>query len=203
MQKGQIIRPFGPIIYRNQISESMQAEVLDKAAVSSEDATSALAGNIEKEVFIDLSTESADELAGFIFDFMAHSAQVGMGKKDAKVKRLSFERVWVNSQRKGEWNPPHSHSATFSLVAYCQIPEALKEEWKHANQQGQDPTGGMIQWNYGQWAPYNKSTFGPVTPQERDIYVFPSWLQHQVFPFNADVTRISLSTNCVPVFEGM
>jgi hypothetical protein len=87
------------------------------------------------------------------------------------------------------------------MVGYCQVPEELKNEWKHPNQKGQDPVGGKIQWNFSHHAPHCVTVFGPIEPEEGDLYIWPAWLLHHVFPFNSDVTRISFSTNCKLVYE--
>ncbi len=197
---GQIIRPFGPTIYRGKFSEKMRQEVLQSSSQSSDDASKNLAGNIVKEFFIDLSQECGDELTSIIQDYLGQMQSAKVYQPKTEVKRISFEKLWVNFQRKGEWNPPHIHSGDFSMVGYCQVPEELKDEWKHENQQGQDPVAGKIQWNYGHFAPHSIVMFGPIEPEEGDIYIFPAWLLHYVFPFNSEVTRISFSTNCQLIY---
>jgi uncharacterized protein (TIGR02466 family) len=197
---GQIIRPFGPTLFRAKFSERMRLEVIQKSRESSDDASGNLAGNIVEENFIDLTDESGNELTSIIQDYLQQMHSIGVYKPKSELKRISFERIWVNHQKKGEWNPPHVHSGDFSMVGYCQVPEELKNEWKFENQQGQDPVAGKIQWNCGNFLPHSVSMFGPVEPEEGDIYIFPAWLLHFVFPFNSDVTRISFSTNCQLVY---
>jgi len=198
---GQIIRPFGPTLFRATFSERMRLEVIQKSTESTESASKSLAGNMEEENFIDFSQESGDELTSIIQDYLQQCHAAGVFVPKSNLRRISFERIWVNHQRKGEWNPPHCHSGDLSMTGYCQVPTELKEEWKFGNQQGQDPVGGKIQWNYGDFAPHSVSVFGPVEPEEGTIFIFPAWLLHFVFPFNADVTRISFSTNCKLIYD--
>lgn len=198
---GQIIRPFGPTLYRGKFSERMRLEVIEKSLASRESAAANLAGNIATENFIELSNESGGELTGIIQDYLQLCHAAGVYRPKQELRRISYERIWVNHQKKGEWNPPHHHSGDFSMVGYCQVPPELKDEWKHENQKGQDPVGGKIQWNFGNYAPHSVGVFGPIEPEEGDIYIFPAWLLHFVFPFNADVTRISFSTNCRLVYD--
>jgi len=199
--QGQIIRPFGPTLYRGRFSERMREEIVRKSHESQDDASANLAGNIVKETFIELSQESGDELTTLVQDFLGQMNAAGLFKPRAPLKAISYERIWVNHQQKGEWNPPHVHSGDFSMVGYCQVPEELKNEWRHPNQKGQDPVGGKIQWNFSHHAPHSVTVFGPIEPEEGDIYIWPAWLLHYVFPFNSDVTRISFSTNCKLVYE--
>lgn len=193
---GQIIRPFGPTIYKGRFSEKLRLEIIERSTNSNESASKHLAGNMKIEQFIELSQECGAELTNKVQDYLGQCHRAGFFKPKSEIKRMSFEKIWVNHQQKGEWNPPHVHSGDFSMVGYCQVPEELKNEWKFENQKGQDPVGGKIQWNYGTSMPHNTAVFGPVTPEEGDIYIFPAWLLHFVFPFNSDVTRISFSTNC-------
>ena len=198
---GQIIRPFGPTLYRGKFSDRMRLEIIQKSIDSKEDASKNLAGNIVTESFIDLSQDSGNELTSMVQDYLQQCELAGVHKPKSELKRISYEKIWVNHQKKGEWNPPHIHSGDFSMVGYCQVPPELKDEWKFENQKGQDPVGGKIQWNYGHYAPHSVEMFGPVEPEEGDIYIFPAWLLHYVFPFNSDVTRISFSTNCKLVYD--
>lgn len=193
---GKIIRPFGPTLYKGTFSEKMRLEVLEKSATSRESAANKLAGNIVKEVIINLSKECNEELTSIVKDYLNICQQSGIYKPQSQLKNIKFQDIWVNYQKKGEWNPPHVHTGDFSMVGYCQIPEELQNEWRYENQKGQDPTGGKIQWEYGTAAPHNMTSFGPMVPEQGAIYIFPSWLLHFVFPFNSDVTRISFSTNC-------
>ena len=198
---GQIIRPFGPTLYRGTFSEKMRLEVIEKSDESNEDASGNLAGNIVKESFIELSQDCGDELTGIIQDYLEQCHAAGVFKPKSELQRISYEKIWVNHQKKGEWNPPHIHSGDFSLVGYCQVPDELKNEWKFENQKGQDPVAGKIQWNYGHYAPNSVVMFGPIEPEEGNIFIFPAWLLHYVFPFNSDVTRISFSTNFKLVYS--
>jgi hypothetical protein len=198
---GQIIRPFGPTLFRAKFSERMRLEIIQQSKDSAESASKNLAGNIAEENFIDLTEESGNELTGIIQEFLQQMHGAGVYKPKSELKRISYERIWVNHQKKGEWNPPHIHSGDFSMVGYCQVPPELKDEWKHENQQGQDPVAGKIQWNFGNFLPHSISMFGPLEPEEGDLYIFPAWLLHFVFPFNSDVTRISFSTNCALVYD--
>lgn len=198
---GQIIRPFGPTLYRGKFSDRMRQEVIASSLASKESAAGNLAGNIVTENFIELSDESSRELTGIVEDYLRLCHQAGVFKPKRPLKDIAFEKIWVNHQKKGEWNPPHVHSGDFSMVGYCQVPPELKDEWKFENQKGQDPVAGKIQWNYGHYAPHSVVMFGPIEPEQGDIYIFPAWLLHYVFPFNSDVTRISFSTNCKLVYD--
>jgi uncharacterized protein (TIGR02466 family) len=197
IEPGSIIRPFGPVIYKSKISKTLQSLILDAAENSNIENNHLLAGNIDREVAFNMNVECINELQEYLGDYLIQLSKVGIYSlpDNQELKNIELDRPWVNVQRKGEWNPPHIHAGDFSCVVYAQVPEELKDEWKHPSQRGRNPTGGMIEWQYGQWAPHNNHQFGPIPPEEGDIYLFPAWLIHYVYPFNADVERISFSTN--------
>ena len=98
---GQIIRPFGPTLFRAKFSERMRLEVIQKSNESVESAGKNLAGNIAEENFIDLTQDSGNELTGIIQDYLQQMHGVGVYKPKSELKRISYERIWVNHQKKG------------------------------------------------------------------------------------------------------
>ncbi len=47
----------------------------------------------------------------------------------------------------------------------------------------------------------NSITNNSFFPQEGEMFIFPAWLKHWVFPYKSDVTRISVSGNIVNSLE--
>ena len=43
---------------------------------------------------------------------------------------LVLKSLWVNFQKKYEFNPPHTHDDDLSFVIYTKIPDGLEEECK-------------------------------------------------------------------------
>jgi len=198
MNPGMILRPFGPTLYKSKVSEEFRKKLIEFAADQSlEETNHTLAGNIDREVTFNLPLFMENELQWFVTDYLDQAKKLGVYQepKGVALDKITISEPWVNVQKKGEWNPPHIHGGDYSCIVYAQVPDELKEEWTYDNQRGRNPTAGMIEWHYGQWAPNNISKFGPIPPEEGDIYLFPAWLVHYVFPFNADVERISFSTN--------
>ena len=107
--------------------------------------------------------------------------------------------LWVNFQKKYEFNPPHKHSGIYSFVIYLQIPFDLKKEeqiYPALNHEGNNHTS--------KFAFVNVNTLGRVYCQclaidksfEGKIILFPSEQVHQVFPFyTSNKYRISVSGN--------
>jgi hypothetical protein len=101
---------------------------------------------------------------------------------------LSFKDSWVVRSRAGDYNPVHMHFGGLSGIVYVQVPPQVGEP------QSQD---GKLDFVFGQLNPRAMELLGPrtVTPRTGDLYIFPSWLQHVVYPFRGDGDRISYSFN--------
>ena len=111
-----------------------------------------------------------------------------------------LERLWVNFQKKYEFNPSHTHKGIFSFVIWVTIPTHYKKEHalKFASHsykaQASDfqfihisSLGRLEHWSY------------VLSPKdEGTMLFFPAQLTHQVFPFyTSNKTRVSVSGNLV------
>jgi len=151
-----------------------------------------LAGKIESEVEIEQGDNFTKmDLEELKYHFMHHLENIlGM-----KVVDMRFDSLWTNFQKPKEYNPIHSHSGLFSFVWYLDIPEVIRHEWKDSITSS--PSDGMIQFHSEESG--RLLTFNPRTA---DLFIFNAYQQHQVVPFQSDVTRISLAGNIsIVVFE--
>lgn len=106
------------------------------------------------------------------------------------------DRLWVNFQKKHEFNPPHDHVAAMSFVIWMQVPYTLDEEEKIFNQARRNQAGkfgflytdtlGKIQ---DVTLPVDKTWQGKIA-------LFPGSMYHWVSPFyTSDEFRISVAGN--------
>ena len=105
-----------------------------------------------------------------------------------------LEKLWVNFQGPNEFNPPHSHGGALSFVIFLKVPTQLRAENK--NYKGLSAGPGGITFIYGDTEDRCISNHS-VFPEEGDMYIFPAWLKHWVYPFKTDCTRISVSGNVI------
>lgn len=101
---------------------------------------------------------------------------------------------WINIQAHDGYLPTHKHTGNISYVIYLKVPEYLN------NYNGKRPNDikyaeGAIQFNYG----HENSLFPANTiihPEEKMILMFPSEVQHYVYPFmDKESLRVSVSGN--------
>jgi len=130
-----------------------------------------------------------------MFKMYDHALQDWTGDRniiEGGGEMYNLESLWANFQGPGDFNPPHSHGGALSWVIYLQIPDELTEENK--KYKGTSAGPGGITFSYGD-GPREVITYQTFLPQTGDMYIFPAWLQHWVYPFKSDVERISVSGN--------
>ena len=122
-----------------------------------------------------------------------------------RVRREKFlephlDDLWVNFQKKGEFQPLHNHSGTFSFVIWMDIPYHPKDEAKLPLGQSTSKTqhgGNFTIAMSGDTSRSVKEYFIRLSPEMNGYCCFfPSDLCHQVYPFyTSDKDRISISGN--------
>jgi hypothetical protein len=107
----------------------------------------------------------------------------------------SLGNLWVNFQKKYEFNPPHIHDGVMSFVIWHKIPYDLKEEIEifDSNVPQTSCFGFLYTNNLGDIC----SLVLPINKEYESIMcLFPSKLMHYVNPFyTSDDYRISISGN--------
>mgnify|MGYP001158294291 CR=1 FL=1 len=117
---------------------------------------------------------------------------------DRIVNKLYLKSLWVNFSKKHEFNPIHDHNGVMSFVIWMRVPT----EWhtQHELEMVQDssmPCASNFQFFYQNIFGATRGINVEMDPlMEGCILLFPSLLQHQVYPFyENDGYRISISGN--------
>ena len=122
----------------------------------------------------------------------------------SKQVNNNIDDIWVNFQKKYEFNPLHNHGGEISFVYWTNIPYDIVEEGKLPIFSGtiiKNPVFTFvyndINRNIMQYHINIDKSF------EGKMIIFPSWLKHMVTPFyTSDEYRISVSGNLVAVNNG-
>ena len=187
------IRPFGPTIIKGKMPMDL-IHLLDKKAsqmlgneqLSKEfNHAQNLAGNVKKEVRYPQSWMSTKEFKPVVH-YMGEMVKAYISIPPASetispefVGKLLIESMWMVSQWAGDFNPFHIHEGQLSGVIYLRIPPGLKHEYKEEDHY---PTVGDIVFFHGQAATFSGHKM-QHTPKVGDIFLFPNWLSHGVYPF--------------------
>jgi len=185
---------WGPCVAKLKITDEFKNLLLKEGEASSTkkyDYQTRLAGILQKEFrFRDYNV-----LLPYVDEFLKLYTTIFEKWKGVQFKQppnYLLRAMWINYQRKNEFNPPHDHADDLSFVIYLKVPEEIKKEFKEYRGRSCGPGG--IQFVYGD-GNRQAITYQSHFPEENDIFIFPAWLKHWVAPFKADVERISVSGN--------
>jgi hypothetical protein len=207
----EILNPFSPPIYKSMLDQN-HIDLLKDISKNSRDCKQnvghTLAGNIyeqyqavmdvpQTQIFNkEINKHVSIALKNFEKKYFKNS------NEEEKFNNIDFsfgEGAWINFQKSGEFNPIHHHTGMLSVVIYIDVSEKIAEENKTKNSNA--PSSGAICWIYGNAAGSMLCTDYMYThqPTTGEIFIFPSGLQHLVYPFSSQVERISMSFNVYDV----
>ena len=185
---------WGPCVAKLKITDEFKNLLLKEGEASSTkkyDYQTRLAGILQKEFrFRDYNV-----LLPYVDEFLKLYTTIFEKWKGVPFKKppsYLLRAMWINYQRKNEFNPPHDHADDLSFVIYLKVPEEIKKEFKEYRGRSCGPGG--IQFVYGD-GNRQAITYQSHFPEENDIFIFPAWLKHWVAPFKSDVERISVAGN--------
>lgn len=156
-----------------------------------------LAGNIKKEY--DLN-DLISQCEPFILDVCKFYKNSYPAYKPQLVtqSKIVLKDLWINFQKKYEFNPVHNHTGLFSFVIWLDIPYSIKDELdKGPGKESNNNLAGHFEFSI-------RNTLGEHTtlpiPADKSyngkICVFPSAMPHSVYPFyTSDDYRITVSGN--------
>jgi hypothetical protein len=107
--------------------------------------------------------------------------------------------MWVNFQKRGEFQPLHAHRGMFSFVIWLEIPYHYNDESNLPFTKGSiDNVAGNFSFAYSD--DQSREVFSSIIKLSPDMNgyccFFPSDLSHQVYPFyTSNKDRISISGN--------
>ena len=177
-------------------------EMLDTNFQSANSYKENLAGAIEQEYRIYESTHLLEKFIQEVVPIYWKSVGNHERVNDHHIIRVNEGQkdIWVNFSKKGEYNPLHTHSGLLSFVLWYKMPFIIEDEKNLPIVSGGTlDTGACFQFNFLEMD--SKGAIGQHTIEadrsyENKMIIFPSNLQHSVYPFfTSDDYRISLSGN--------
>ena len=104
------------------------------------------------------------------------------------TRYMRLKSLWVNYQKKGEYNPMHSHAGIASFVIFVDIPYGPDERDAHMSNGGLQIEKAVL--------PLDSSWNGT-------LILFPSTTMHAVYPYySTDKERITVAGNIAWDVEG-
>jgi hypothetical protein len=188
---------FGPVLAVNSVEPKLIKELLERGEKCTVSNAHDLAGHIETENSFPVKDVAwfADTFKEYFIPYFkrlqaTNNVEYFYGMKP--FNRVLLHSLWINYMKKNEFNPPHTHSGSFSFVIYLDVPKELEQEV--GNFKGTSHAPGTISFYYGEEQKGVITAHG-IRPLTGDLWIFPASLKHMVPPFRSDVTRISVSGN--------
>jgi hypothetical protein len=158
-----------------------------------------LAGHIKEEYHLELCRDHVANLViPTIQNYVEHFGYPAYSENILTEDcSYALDRLWVNFQKKHEFNPPHTHSGIFSFVMWIVNPYDRKELEFFDGMTRKDRLNGHFMFNYIDQFKFieQKHIFTDRSMEGKGV-LFPSMLQHSVNPFyTSDDYRISVSGN--------
>ena len=178
-------------------------KLIEESRKQPEDMKPELAGNISSSIRLDGNSPLIGDFVKNIIPIYIDQTIKSYGAPWRTTMRegqgWNLESLWVNFQKKHEFNPPHDHSGVYSFVIWMQIPTSYAEQKKLPICAESNATGTISNFGF-----HYTNSVGRVSQfmynMEKDaegyMVMFPSELKHEVFPFyENDGERISISGN--------
>lgn len=158
-----------------------------------------LAGHIDKQIKITKSKKLLQEiLLPFVLEYDNIFNYFQSINMLTDIPDLVLDDVWVNFQKKYEYNPPHDHSGVLSFVIWINVPYSLDEEKNFSpGHDSVNPRSGSFEFFYVNNLNKISSEMIEINKEkELTIIIFPSTFVHQVYPFyTSDDYRVSVAGN--------
>ena len=186
----ELVKPFGPMILKikmpDDILNDLNQDCLDIADSKKEkiDWSDQLAGRVEEEYHItkDLLIKHAVWFNAVTSRYLFPDEKAF--KENAGRFKVGISSGWYVRQHDGDFNPLHFHTGCqISTVGFLKLPDDIEEYWKEEDKD-HNPFGGYLDFRYGTIG-LNCPNNMKVKPKVGDFYMFPNWLDHQVYPFRS------------------
>jgi len=192
-----LFTPFGPRIMCSSIPQNIVDLVNEKAdSILGDDKKSNdldysanLAGNVKKEVALSLGEVKSLETVvnKLVTEYIMKTVSDQFKPENTNMTYTS----WVVSQYAGDFNPMHIHDSQLSGVFFLKVPPGYEEEYRREDHY---PSVGCLEFLGSVPNTFSKHNW-MIKPQIGNLYIFPSWLSHQVYPFRSEGERRSMAFN--------
>ena len=127
-------------------------------------------------------------------------------KSPLRAKRISMDKLWAVHSFEGDYNPIHDHTTAapmgISFTTWTMVPEQIMQS-SDERVDLYDSSGaidGYINFIYGLNQVSDPERLRPsqsryIMPEPGKLLLFPSWMQHTVYPFFGQGERRTVAGN--------
>ncbi len=196
----KIIKNFGPSVFKikipdkivNKLNNHIDEIINDQNKSKDLDIGKNLVGDVTQEFKLEKDFIKESDWGSFLAKCVRAWIDYETQKK---ITKFSIIETWIVRQFQNEYNPTHWHNGHVSGAGFLKVPKNLG---KHVqNKDLQQYRGGQLQLIHGSRMFLSHSTYN-ITPEVGDLYLFPHYMMHSVFPFkNSNEERRSISFNAI------
>tara|TARA_R110001583_G_C5555141_1_gene400699 strand:- start:169 stop:909 length:741 start_codon:yes stop_codon:yes gene_type:complete len=130
-------------------------------------------------------------------------------KSPLKPKKISIDKLWSVHSYEGDYNPIHDHLTTsnmgISFTTWTKVPDQIvkpneEDSLRYELYENSGAIDGFINFTYGLNQTGDPEKLRPsqsryVKPEPGKLLMFPSWMQHCVYPFFGEGERRTVAGN--------
>ena len=194
----KLIKPFGPSILKAEIPDEVLQKLNNYIDQIVEDEKKSinlnlgnnLAGDVTQEFKLEQNFMTESGWLKFLGKCVQEWIKAAINKE---IKKFNLIDSWVVRQFKDEYNPVHWHGGHISGAGFLKIPSTFGKHFQ--KKENVEYLGGTLNLIHGSRQFLSNSKF-KIIPKVGDIYFFPHYLMHTVYPFkDTDDERRSISFN--------
>ena len=189
------IKHFGPSIAKvkipndilNNLNQYIDQIIINEQKSKSQNMGTELVGDVSQEFRLEKEFMTKSGWVNFLANATREWIEVDTGKK---ISNFELIDSWVVRQFKNEYNPIHWHTGHVSGAGWLKIPDNFGQTAKNKK----NNPNGKINFIHGskQFLSNPRTEINPVVG---DMCIFPHYLMHEVYPFNSEGERRSISFN--------
>ena len=152
--------------------------------------------------------EYTDFVCGLGADYINFFSQ-NTGSMLKTPKAVAIDETWSVHSYEGDYNPIHDHGTKtimgISTTSWTKVPQQILDQPvagspQYSLYQSSGDCDGYIAFQYGRNELMNTDRLRPpqsfvIQPEVGKLLVFPSWLQHMVYPFKGEGERRTVASN--------
>jgi len=152
--------------------------------------------------------EYTDFVCGLGADYINFFSQ-NTGAMLKTPKAVAIDETWSVHSYEGDYNPIHDHGTKtimgISSTSWTKVPQQILDQptagtSSYSLYNASGDCDGYIAFQYGRNELINTDRLRPpqsfvIQPEVGKLLVFPSWLQHMVYPFKGEGERRTVASN--------
>ena len=188
--KVELSKPFGPTLLKTTLPDDVISDLnkdcddIANKKKEKRDWSDQLAGRVKEEYHI--SEDTIKKISSVFYSissrYLFPSDEEYTKNKD--TFKIGIASGWYVRSYEGDFNPAHYHTGCqISCLGYLKLPDDIEEYWKEEDKD-HNPFGGYTDFRYGTIG-LNCPNNMKIKPKVGEMYMFPNWLDHMVYPFKS------------------